>query len=49
MLLEVIASAQALGLIPEESGPLQNAILTLQRIEIDMQAKRELEAALASG
>jgi hypothetical protein len=49
MLLEVIASAQALGLIPEESGPLQNAMLTLQRIEIDMQAKRELEAALASG
>jgi len=49
MLLEVIASAQALGLIPEESGPLQNAMLTLQRIEIDIQAKRELEAALASG
>lgn len=48
-LLEAIASAEALGLTPEESGPMQSACLTLQRLEIDLQAKQELAAALESG
>lgn len=48
-LLETIASAEALGLTSEESGPMQSAILTLHRLEIDIQAKKDLATALESG